>query len=105
MTNQGAVFQSPGEEIDEALNSTSKFRILIALGKDVDNPLSLYALRKQTGLAKKLLEERLGKLISCDWVEAKSGDVGAKRYKLNLANPRTSLFLDFLHKSEYYSER
>ena len=104
MTNRVTAFQSPREEIDEALNSTSKFRILIALGKDVDNPLSLYALRRQTGLAKKLLEERLSKLISCDWVEAKSGDVGNKRYTLNLANPRTSLFLDFLHKAEYYSE-
>ena len=104
MTDRASVFQSPREEIDEALNSTSKFKILIALGKHAESPLSLYALRKQTGLAKKLLEERLRKLISCDWVEAKSGDVGNKRYVLNLANPRTSLFLDFLHKAEYYSE-
>ena len=104
MTSSGTLLQSPREEIDEALNSTSKFKILIALGKHADSPLSLYALRKHTGLSKKLLEERLTRLISCEWVEARSGDVGNKRYALNLANPRTSLFLDFLHKAEYYSE-
>ena len=103
MTSQGGVFQSPREEIDEVLNSAGKFKILISLGKDAGSPLSLYALRKKTGLAKKPLEERLAKLISCDWVEAKGGGVGNKRYLLNLTNPRTRLFLDFLHKAEYYS--
>ena len=104
MTGQGIIFRSARDEIDEALSSTSKFKILIALGKNADTPLSLYALRKGTGLSKKLLEERLTKLISCDWIQAKSGDVGTKRYMLNMTNPRTSLFLEFLHKADYYSE-
>ena len=103
MTSQGGVIQSPREEIDEVLNSAGKFKILVSLGKDAGSPLSLYALRKKTGLAKKPLEERLAKLISRDWVEAKGCGVGNKRYVLNLANPRTRLFLDFLRKSEYYS--
>jgi DNA-binding HxlR family transcriptional regulator len=104
LTDRGTLLHSPREEIDDALNSTSKFKILIALGNHADSPLSLYALRKETGLSKRLLEERLTTLISCDWIQAKGGDVGTKRYMLNLANPRTSLFLEFLHKAEYYSE-
>lgn len=104
MTDEDDHFETPKEEINEALNGGSKFRILVALGRDIDNPVSMYALSRQTGLAKRLLRERLGNLISCEWVNAIGGEVGTKRYSLNLTNPRTRFFLDFLQRAEYYSE-
>ena len=104
MTEESGFLESPKEEIDEALNGASKFRILVALGRDIDNPVSLYSLCKQTRLAKRLLRERLGSLISCEWVNAIGGEVGTKRYSLNLTNPRTRLFFDFLRRAEYYSK-
>jgi hypothetical protein len=103
LTDEGGFFETPREEIDEALSCASKFRILAALGKDVDSPVSLYALCRQTRLANRVLRKRLSNLISCEWVKA-IGEVGAKRYSLNLTNPRTRLFLDFLRMAEYYSE-
>jgi len=86
------------EEIELALGSVGKRKILRLLTEDPYKALTRYALRR-TGLKPKDITNDLKTLVAKDWV--KEHRYGRKTYQINLENAIVQQFLEFLKKTKY----
>lgn len=85
-----------GEEIEKALGSVGRLRILKYLAQNPtgEPTLSVYRLRTLTGLRTKGVEAHLKILGKCGWVKEVPTDSG-KKYRLNRENPKVDALINF----------
>jgi hypothetical protein len=92
---------SSKEEIETALGSVGRLRVLAVLVKDPDQCYTLYSLAKNTKLDGTKLGKTIVHLLNCGWVELVEGS-SIKKYRMNLSNLKLQGFAKFLHDSGYY---
>ncbi|MEM4168853.1 MAG: hypothetical protein QXY99_02055 [Thermoproteota archaeon] len=88
-----------GKEIEEALGTVGKIRILRDLARNPGKSLSKYALIKSTGLKRSNLNRYLKQLARIGWIKEVTGVY--TRYQINLENPKVQHLIDFFKKTEY----
>ena len=86
------------KEIELALGSVGKLKILRFLTENPDNGFTRYMLRR-TGLKPKDITNDLKTLVALGWV--KEYKYGRKTYQINLENAIVKQFLEFLKKTKY----
>lgn len=89
-------------EIEEALGSSGRIRILKFLIKNPksEQSLSVFRLRTLTGLRGKNVEKHLETLVKWSWVE-EIGIDGGKKYRLRRENPKVEALIEFFKNTGY----
>ena len=89
-------------EIEEALGSSGRIKILKFLVKNPksEEALSVFRLRTLTGLKGTYVDRHLEILVRWGWVKEIPID-GGKKYKLNKENPRVEALIEFFKKTGY----
>jgi DNA-binding MarR family transcriptional regulator len=86
-------------EIDEALGSIGRIRIIAELAKVHDRRLTVYAISALTGLKRTDVKSNLSRLVSIGWVnEYRSMPI---KYQINLNNANTIRWIEFLRSTGY----
>lgn len=90
------------EEMEKALGSVGRLRILKFLTKNPtgEPTLSVYRLRTLAGLRTKGVKNHLKVLVNCGWVKEVPTDSG-KKYRLNRENPKVEALINFYREVNY----
>ncbi|MEM2884984.1 MAG: hypothetical protein QXF24_02705 [Thermoproteota archaeon] len=86
------------EVIEAPLGSIGRIRIMKALSRDRE-PLTKYAIAKQTGLRYNDLVANLRILVGIGWVEELN--TRPAKYKVNAENQIVSSLIEFFYKARY----
>jgi len=86
------------EEIELALGSAGRLKIIQFLTEKPDKTFTRYKLRR-TGLKPKDITNDLKTLVALAWV--KEQRYGRRTYQINLENPIVQQFSEFLKKTKY----
>ncbi|MFQ6011259.1 MAG: hypothetical protein ACE5KG_03705 [Nitrososphaerales archaeon] len=86
-------------QVEEALGSKGKLRIIGTLASSPRDVFSRYALGRKTGIRQTYIKSDLEKLVRLGWVEEL--DSLTKKYRLNSKHPPVEYALDFLKKVGY----
>jgi hypothetical protein len=87
------------DEVDEALGSLGRLRIVAELARDPGRMLTVYAIAVGTHLKRDDVKSNLAHLLAVDWVR-KLGFTPVK-YQINLGNATAARFVDFLRETGY----
>jgi DNA-binding MarR family transcriptional regulator len=86
-------------QIDEALGSIGRVRIIAELAKRPEKTFTVYAIAAVTGLKRTDVKANLVHLVAISWVkEYKSIQT---RYQINLDNGIVKFWVEFLRSSGY----
>jgi len=88
-----------GKEVEEALGSVGRIRILRELAREPERSFSKYSLIKATGLKREDLNRNLKRLTEAGWVKEVPGT--SARYQINTENPKAQHLIEFFKKAEY----
>ena|SRR5437870_5607083 len=92
-------YSSVRREIDEALGSIGRIRIIAELAKVQDRRLTVYAISALTGLKRTDVKSNLIHLVSIGWVsEYRSLPI---KYQINLNNSNAVRWTEFLRSTGY----
>jgi hypothetical protein len=86
-------------EVDEALGSLGRLRIVAELAKDPGRMLTVYAIASGTHLKRDDVKTNLVHLVAVGWVD-KHAFVPIK-YQINLRNTAAARFVEFLRETGY----
>jgi len=91
--------QKVKEEIESGLGSEGKIRILGALAKNPDTPLTRYSLEKLTKLKPTDVKTNLEVLVRMKWVT--EHPYQPRKYRINLENETARHLIEFFHRARY----
>jgi DNA-binding IclR family transcriptional regulator len=86
-------------QIEEAIGSKGRLRIVGTLASSPMELFSRYALGRKTGIRHSYIKSDLEKLVRLGWVEELNSLT--KKYRLNTKNPQVEHILEFLKKVDY----
>ena len=86
-------------QIEEAIGSKGRLRIVGTLASSPMELLSRYALGRKTGIRHAYIKSDLEKLVRLGWVEELNSLT--KKYRLNTKHPQVEHILEFLKKVDY----
>ncbi|MEK0324889.1 MAG: hypothetical protein QQN63_04215 [Nitrosopumilus sp.] len=86
-------------QIEEAIGSKGRLRIIGTLASSPMDVYSRYALGRKTGIRHAYLKSDLEKLMRLGWVEELNSLT--KKYRLNTKHPQVEHLLEFLKKVHY----
>lgn len=89
------------KNIERGLGSKGKLRILRALAKEPQKPLSIYMLEKYTGIRSNFLKADIKILVEIGWVKECAGSGRIKKYSLNLRNETVLKIIEFFRSINY----
>ncbi|MDG6939815.1 MAG: hypothetical protein JRN39_05370 [Nitrososphaerota archaeon] len=92
-------------ELEEALCSKGRLRIIRELAVSQDGPLSKYMLERRTGIRSSDLRADLNKLVRIGWVREASGSGRLTRYVLDVEDEALAKTLAFLRGVGYLDRR
>jgi hypothetical protein len=90
---------SSRQEIDEALGSLGRLRIVAELAKDPGRMLTVYAIATGTHLKRDDVKANLAHLVAVGWVDKHA--FAPIKYQINLRNATTARFVEFLRETGY----
>jgi len=89
------------KNIERGLGSKGKLRILRALAKEPQKPLSIYMLEKYTGIRSNFLKADIKTLMEIGWVKEYTESGRIKKYSLNLRNETVLKIIEFFRSINY----
>jgi hypothetical protein len=89
----------PKEQIDIALGSIGRVKVIACLARSPRNWQSAYSIALDTKLDRTQVKKTMQHLVRCGWLEA--SDPPIRQYRINSSNRLVCAFLEFLRVAQY----